>query len=135
MTKQEIKDEKRQEDTPPEVKRKLRQKQFELAMRRMLQDVPKANVVLVNPTHVAVALQYDGDTMPAPQVVAKGGDYVCEKIKEVARAYGVPIIRRPELARNLYARVDIGQLIPDTLFVAVAEVLALIYRLRHNRIG
>ena len=135
MTKQEIKDEKRAEDTPPEVKRKLRQKQFELAMRRMLQDVPKANVVLVNPTHVAVALQYDGDTMPAPKVVAKGGDYVCEKIKEVARAYGVPIIRRPALARSVYSRVEIGQFIPDSLFVAVAEVLALIYRLRHNRIG
>jgi flagellar biosynthetic protein FlhB len=135
MTKQEIKDEKRSEDTPPEVKRKLRQKQFELAMRRMLQDVPKADVVLVNPTHVAVALQYDGDTMPAPKVVAKGGDYVCEKIKEVARAYGVPIIRRPALARSVYSRVEIGQFIPDSLFVAVAEVLALIYRLRHNRIG
>ena len=135
MSKQEVKDEKRAEDTPPEVKRKLRQKQFELAMRRMLQDVPKANVVLVNPTHVAVALQYDGDTMPAPKVVAKGGDYVCEKIKEVARAYGVPIIRRPALARSVYSRVEIGQFIPDSLFVAVAEVLALIYRLRHNRIG
>ncbi len=135
MSKQEIKDEKRQEDTSPEVKRALRQKQFELAMRRMLQDVPKANVVLVNPTHVAVALQYDGDTMPAPKVVAKGGDYVCEKIKEVARAYGVPIIRRPALARSIYSRVEIGQLIPDSLFVAVAEVLALIYRLRHNRSG
>ena len=135
MTKQEVKDEKRSEDTPPEVKRKLRQKQFEFAMRRMLQDVPKANVVLVNPTHVAVALQYDGDTMPAPKVVAKGGDYVCEKIKEVARAYGVPIIRRPALARSVYSRVEIGQFIPDSLFVAMAEVLALIYRLRHNRIG
>lgn len=135
MTKMEIKDERRAADTSPEVKRRLRQKQFELAMRRMLQDVPKANVVLVNPNHVAVALQYNGDTMPAPKVVAKGGDYVCEKIKEVARAYGVPIIRRPALARNLYATVDIGQIVPDSLFVAVAEVLALIYRLRHNRSG
>ena len=135
MTKLEVKDERRAADTPPEVKIRLRQKQFELAMRRMLQDVPKANVVLVNPTHVAVALQYDGNTMSAPKVVAKGGDYVCEKIKEVARAYGVPIIRRPALARNLYATVDIGQIIPDSLFVAVAEILALIYRLRHNRGG
>jgi len=135
MTKQEIKDERRAADTAPEVKRHLRQKQFEFAMRRMLQDVPKASVVLVNPTHVAVALQYEADTMPAPVVIAKGGDYVCEKIKEVARAYGVPIIRRPALARNLYATVEIGQIIPDALFAAVAEVLALIYRLRHNRIG
>ncbi|MHC5061155.1 MAG: flagellar biosynthesis protein FlhB [Planctomycetota bacterium] len=135
MSKQDVKDEKRAEDTPPEVKRSLRQKQFEAAMRRMLQDVPKADVVLVNPTHVAVALQYDGETMQAPVVVAKGGDYVCEKIKEVARAYGVPIIRRPSLARSIYSRVEIGQFIPDSLFVAVAEVLALIYRLRHNRIS
>lgn len=104
-------------------------------MRRMLQDVPKANVVLVNPRHVAVALQYDADTMPAPMVIAKGAEHVCEKIKEVARAYGVPIIRRPALARNLFATVDIGQVIPDSLFVAVAEVLALIYRLRHTRGG
>jgi len=135
MTKLEVKDERRASDTPPEVKRRLRQKQFEFTMRRMLQDVPKADVVLVNPDHVAVALQYDGDTMPAPKVIAKGREYVCEKIKEVARAYGVPIIRRPALARKLYATVDIGQIIPDSLFVAVAEILALIYRLRHNRRG
>ena len=135
MTRQEVKDERKDADTPPEVKRRLRQKQFEFAMRRMLQDVPKANVVLVNPRHVAVALQYDADTMPAPMVIAKGAEHVCEKIKEVARAYGVPIIRRPALARNLFATVDIGQVIPDSLFVAVAEVLALIYRLRHTRGG
>jgi flagellar biosynthetic protein FlhB len=135
MTKQEVKDERKDADTPPEVKRRLRQKQFEFAMRRMLQDVPKANVVLVNPRHVAVALQYDADTVPAPVVIAKGADHMCEKIKEVARAYGVPIIRRPALARNLFATVDIGQVIPDSLFVAVAEILALIYRLRHSRGG
>ena len=135
MAKQEVKDERKDADTPPEVKRRLRQKQFEFAMRRMLQDVPKANVVLVNPRHVAVALQYDADTVPAPVVIAKGADHVCEKIKEVARAYGVPIIRRPALARNLFATVDIGQVIPDSLFVAVAEILALIYRLRHSRSG
>ena len=99
----------------------------------MLQNVPKANVVLVNPTHVAVALQYDPDTMAAPIVVAKGGEHLCEKIKEIARAYGVPIIRRPAIARELYATVELDHPIPDKLFVVVAEVLALIYRLRHNR--
>jgi flagellar biosynthetic protein FlhB len=135
MTKQEVKDERRSMDSPPEVKKRLRQKQFEFAMRRMLQDVPKADVVLVNPTHVAVALQYDADKMPAPVVVAKGADHVSEKIREVARAYGVPIIRRPALARNLFATVDIGKVIPDSLFVAVAELLALIYRLRRSRSG
>ena len=135
MTKQEVKDERRSTDSPPEVKKRLRQKQFEFAMRRMLQDVPKADVVLVNPTHVAVALRYDPNTMAAPIVVAKGADHVSEKIREVARAYGVPIIRRPALARNLFATVDLGQAIPEPLFVVVAEVLAIIYRLRHNRSG
>ena len=133
MTKQEVKDEREEGEAPPEVQKKIRQKQFEVAMQRMLQDVPKANVVLVNPTHVAVAVQYDNATMLAPIVLAKGGDHLCEKIKEVARAYGVPIIRRPELARGLFAKVDIGHPIPDELFSAVAEVLALIFRLRHRK--
>ena len=133
MTKQEVKDERRNQESPPEVQRRIRQKQFELSMRRMLQDVPDANVVLVNPTHVAVALKYNPEEMTAPVVVAKGGDNMCEKIKEVARAYGVPIIRRPALARNVYAEVDLGEPIPDSLFVAVAEILALVFRLKHAR--
>ena len=116
----------------PREARLLRQKQFEAAMRRMLQDVPKANVVLVNPTHVAGALHYDPEKMGAPVVVAKGADHLCEKIKEVARSYGVPIIRRPALARNLYGETDVGKPIPESLFIAVAEVLALIHRLRNN---
>ena len=133
MTKQEVKEERRDAESPPEVQRRIRQKQFELATRRMLQEVPKANVVIVNPTHVAVALRYDPDTMSAPVVLAKGGDHICEKIKEIARAYGVPIIRRPAIARSLYASVDVGKMIPDSLFAAVAEVLALVYRLRQRR--
>lgn len=133
MTKQEVRDEHRDTDGSPEVKSRIRRKQYEAAMQRMLQDVPKANVVLVNPTHVAVALQYDPATMKVPVVVAKGGDFMCEKIKDVARSYGVPIIRRPTLARELFATVKLGKPIPDKLFTAVAEVLALIYRLRKNR--
>ena len=133
MGKQEVKDERRSTEGPPEVQRQIRRKQFEAAMRRMLQQVPKANVVLVNPTHVAVALQYDPKTMHAPVVVAKGADHLCEKIKEVARAYGVPIIRRPSLARELYATVDLDRSIPEKLFVAVAEILALIQRLRAQK--
>ena len=133
MTKQQVKDEQRAKDSPPEVKHKIRQKQFEAAMRRTLQEVPKANVVLVNPTHVAVALKYDPETMPAPIVVAKGGDHLCEKIKDVARAYGVPIIRRPAIARSIYTNVEVNHIIPDSLFVAVAEVLALVYRLRNRK--
>jgi flagellar biosynthetic protein FlhB len=132
MSKQEIKDEHRDTEGAPEIKSKIRQKQFQAAMQRMLQDVPKANVVLVNPTHVAVALCYEPKTMTTPVVVAKGGDYMCEKIKEIARANGVPIIRRPALARELHATVKIGHAIPEKLFTAVAEVLALLYRIRHS---
>jgi flagellar biosynthetic protein FlhB len=99
----------------------------------MLQEVPKANVVLVNPTHVAVALRYETGTMDSPIVVAKGAELLAEKIREIARAYGVPIIRRPELARTIYSTVDVNSPIPQNLYVAVAEVLALIYRLRHRR--
>lgn len=132
MSKQEVKDEHRDTDGAPEIKSKIRQKQMQAAMQRMLQDVPKANVVLVNPTHVAVALHYEPNTMKAPVMLAKGGDYMCEKIKEIARAHGVPIIRRPALARELYGTVKIGHTIPESLFTAVAEVLALLYRIRHN---
>lgn len=133
MTKQEVKTEHRDTEGAPEVKSRIRQKQFETAMRRMLQEVPKANVVLVNPDHVAVALRYDPSQTPAPIVVAKGADHLCEKIKEVARAYGVPILRRPPLARELYATVKLGQPIPEKLYTAVAEILALLHRLRHSR--
>ncbi|MCE5184983.1 MAG: flagellar biosynthesis protein FlhB [Planctomycetaceae bacterium] len=132
MTKQEVREEHRDTDGAPEVKSKIRRKQYETAMRRMLHDVPKANVVLVNPTHVAVAVQYDAATMAAPIVLAKGGDHLCEKIKEIARAHGIPIIRRPALARDLFADVKLGHPIPEKLFTAVAEVLALLYRLRRR---
>ena len=89
-------------------------------------------LVLVNPTHVAVALRYDAKTMDAPVLVAKGAGEIAEKIREVARAYGVPVIRKPELARTIYSTVKLGGLIPHTLYLAVAEVLAMIYRLRNK---
>lgn len=133
MTKQEVKYEYRDTEGAPEVKTKIRQKQMEASMRRMLQEVPKANVVLINPDHVAVALRYEPGRTSAPVVVAKGADHLCEKIKEIARAYGVPILRRPPLARELYATVKLGQPIPEKLYTAVAEILALLYRLRHTR--
>lgn len=133
MTKQEVKEENRQKEGAPEVKRRIRRIQLETAMRRMLTEVPKAGVVLTNPTHVAVALRYDAKEADAPIVVAKGADHVAEKIREIARAYGVPIIRRPELARTIFATVKLNHPIPETLYVAVAEVLAMIYRLRHRR--
>jgi len=133
MTRQEVKEERKQQIGPPEVKRRLRLKQLEMSFKRMLQEVPKANVVLVNPTHVAVALRYEAKTMEAPIMVAKGADHLAEKIKEIARAYGVPIVRKPELARTIYSTVELGGPIPETLYIAVAEVLALIYRLRHKK--
>jgi len=133
MTKQEVKQERKDTDGSPEVKSRVRRIQIEMARQRMLQEVPKANVVLVNPTHVAVALRYDSKTMDAPVMVAKGADHLAEKIREVARAYGVPIIRKPELTRTIYSTVKLGDSIPQTLYAAVAEVLAMIYRLRHRK--
>jgi len=133
MTRQEVNYERRDTEGSPEVKGRIRRIQFDTAMRRMLQEVPKANVVLVNPTHVAVALRYEAKTMEAPIVVAKGADHLAEKITEVARAYGVPIIRKPQLARTIYSTVKLGGIIPETLYVAVAEVLAMIYRLRRRK--
>ena len=133
MTRQEVKEERKQTEGSPEVRRRVRRIQFEMSMKRMLQEVPKANVVLVNPTHVAVALRYDAKKMEAPVMVAKGADHLAEKIREIARAYGVPIVRRPELARTMYSTIEPGSPIPQTLYVAVAEVLAMIYSLHHRK--
>ncbi|MGD2094434.1 MAG: flagellar biosynthesis protein FlhB [Phycisphaerales bacterium] len=133
MTKQEVKEELKDTIGSPEVKKRIRTIQFQAALKRILQEVPKASVVLVNPTHVAVALRYEAKTMEAPVMVAKGADHLAEKIREIARAYGVPIVRRPELARTIYSTVEPGNPIPEALFVAVAEVLAMIYRLRRKK--
>ncbi len=133
MTKQEVKEERKQDEGSPEIKRKVRMVQFEMVRRRMMQQVPKANVVLVNPTHVAVALKYDSKEMGAPMVIAKGGDLMAEKIKEIARVHGIPIIRRKELARTIYNTVEVDHPIPEGLYVAVAEILAMIHRLRKRR--
>jgi len=134
MTRQEVKQERKDTEGSPEVKGRIRRIQLQMAMKRISAEVPKATVVLVNPTHVAVALRYETKTMDAPVLVAKGADHIAEKIREIARAYGVPVIRRPELARTIYSTVQIGRSIPETLYVAVAEVLALIYRLRRSKV-
>ncbi len=133
MTRQEVKLDRRDTEGSPEVKGRIRKLQIEMSARRMLQEVPKASVVLVNPTHVAVALRYETKGMEAPVMVAKGADHLAEKIREIARAYGVPIVSRPELARAIYSTVKPGNPIPEALYVAVAEVLAMIYRLRHKK--
>lgn len=133
MTRQEVKQDHKETEGSPEVKRRIRTIQFQAAFKRMLQEVPKATVVLVNPTHYAVAIRYDSKTMEAPILVAKGADHTAEKIREVARAYGVPIISRPELTRAIYASVEPGRQIPEDLYVAVAQILAMIYRLRNKK--
>jgi flagellar biosynthetic protein FlhB len=133
MTRQEIKQELKDTEGSPEVKVRIRRIQIQMSMKRTLQDVPKARVVLVNPTHVAVALKYDSPNMDAPVVLAKGADHIAEKIMEIARAYGVPIIRRPELARAIFSTVQIGEAIPQELYVAVAEVLAMLLRLKRRK--
>ncbi len=134
MTKQEVKEERKETDGSPEVRARARRIQIEMARSRSLQEVPKANVLLVNPTHVAVALRYDSKTMAAPIVVAKGADHMAAKIREIARAHGVPVLRRPPLARAIYKAVEPGQAVPESLYTAVAEVLALIHRLRRRGI-
>lgn len=133
MTKQEVKQEHKDTDGSPELKGRIRRVQIEMSQNRMLQEIPKADVVIVNPTHVAVVLKYDVKTMNAPVMVAKGADHLAEKIRSIARAYGVPIIRKPELARTIFSTVKEGQPVPSGLYTAVAEVLAMVYRLRRNR--
>lgn len=133
MTRQEVKEERKQYEGSPEIKRKVRMIQMAMTSKRMLQAVPSADVVITNPTHFAVALQYDRKTMASPIVLAKGPDLLAQRIKGIAREHGVPIVERPALARSLYAAVEVGQPIPSNLFVAVAEVLAMIVRLRKKR--
>ena len=132
MSKQEVKDEMKQSEGDPQIKGKIKQKQRQMAMSRMMQEVPKADVIITNPTHFAVALQYHKG-MVAPLIVAKGQDLVAQKIKGLAREANVPIVENRPLARALYASADIGDAVPSELYQAVAEVLAYVYRLKHKR--
>lgn len=129
MTKQEVKDEGKDSEGNPEIKQKQKSIMMAAARRRMLAEVPKATVVVTNPTHVAVALKYD-ETSAAPICVAKGLDHLALKIREAAKEAGVPILERPPLARELYRTVDVQKPIPRDLYQAVAQVLAFVYRLR-----
>lgn len=131
MSRQEIKEEFKESEGNPAAKSRMRSIQRELARRRMMQEVPKATVVITNPTHIAVALRYEEGRMKAPTVVAKGAEIVAEKIKEVARTHQVPIVEDKPLARLLF-KVDLGASIPEDLYRAVAKVLAYIYRMKGN---
>lgn len=131
MTKQEVKDEYKNTEGDPQIKGRQRRKMQEASQRRMMQDVPKADVVITNPTHFAVALKYDAETAKAPVLLAKGEDYIALKIKEVAKENHVEIVENKPLARMIYHNVDIGAEIPPELYQAVAEVLATVYRMKN----
>ena len=130
MTKQEIKDEYKQSEGDPQVKSRIRQRMREASMRRMMQDLPRADVVITNPTHYAVAIKYDPEVADAPLVLAKGEDHLAARIKEVAKENHIEIVENKPLARMLYANVEVGQMVPPELYQAVAEVLAFVYHLQ-----
>jgi len=132
MTKQELKEEFKESEGDPHIKAQIRSIQQDMARKRMMAEVPKADVVITNPTHLAVALRYQAGEMDAPQVVAKGADYIAEKIRAIAREHQVPIIENPPVARLLH-KLDLGATIPEHLFKAIAEILAHVYSLKGKK--
>ncbi|MGB9712227.1 MAG: flagellar biosynthesis protein FlhB [Dissulfurimicrobium sp.] len=132
MTRQEVKEEYRETEGDPQIRARIRSIQREMARRRMMAAVPEADVVITNPTHLAVALKYETGKMEAPQVTAKGSGFIAEKIKEIAKANGVPTIENKPLAQTLFKLVEVGMTIPENLYQAVAEVLAYVYRMKNK---
>jgi flagellar biosynthetic protein FlhB len=132
MSKKEVRDEFKQTEGNPQIKGKIRQRQMQMASRRMMQEVPKADVVITNPTHLAIALRYTPGSMAAPVVVAKGEGLVAARIREIATEHGIVIVENKPLAQTLYKTVELGAVIPEDLFQAVAEVLAFVYRLKQR---
>jgi len=130
MTKQEVRDEQKQTFGDPQVKARIRSVQLEMAKRRMMEAVPEADVVITNPTHLAIALKFDAEEMIAPRVLAKGAGYVAQRIREIAEENQIPIVEEKPLAQALYKMVELGEYIPAELYRAVAEVLAYVYRLK-----
>lgn len=130
MSKQEVKQEHKQREGDPLLKARMRSLQREMSRKRMMADVPKADVIVTNPTHIAVAIKYDADKMAAPRVVAKGADLLAQRIKEVAKKNGIPMVENVPLARALHKSVKVGGSVPRALYQAVAEVLAYVYRLK-----
>lgn len=133
MNRDEVKREQREQETSPELRQRVRKKQRELAKRRMIQAVPRASLVITNPTHFAAALRYDPGQMPAPRLIAKGQDFLAVQIRQAAQRAGVPVVENPPLARALYSQVPLDAEIPPELYQAVAEVLAYLYRTRRLR--
>ena len=132
MTKQEVKDEFKQQEGDPQVKGRIKSKMREASMQRMMQKMPEADVVITNPTHFACAIRYDKETAEAPVLIAKGADYLAQKIKEAAKEYNVPIVENKPLARMLYYNVDLDAEIPQELYQMTAEVLAYVYQLKNK---
>ena len=132
MSKQDLKDEYKNSEGDPLIKSKIKQRQREMAMRRMMSEIPSADVVITNPTHYAIALKYDENEMDAPRVVAKGTDFVAQKIKMIAKENNVTMVENRPLARAMYDQVEIGQAVPEEFFKAVAEVLAYVYRIKRK---
>lgn len=132
MSKHDVKDEYKKAEGDPLIKSKIKQKQREMAMQRMMQDVPQADVIITNPTHYAIALKYDESKGDAPIVLAKGVDYVAKKIKEKAKEHNIVTVENKPLARSLYSQAEIGDAIPEEFFQAVAEILAYVYRLQNQ---
>lgn len=130
MTKQEVKDENKQTEGDPQVKARIRSIQIEMSRRRMMESVPEADVIITNPTHLAIALKFDSEKMVAPKIVAKGAGKIAERIREIARENHVPIVENKLLAQTLFKISEIGDYIPAELYQAVAEVLAYVYRLK-----
>ena len=130
MTRQEVKDEYKETDGSPDLKRRIREVQHEMARRRMMQEIPKADVVITNPTHYAVALKYDQNKMRAPVVIAKGKNLIAQQIRNIAVSHEVPILSAPPLSRALYFSTELQQEIPSGLYMAVAQVLAYVYQLK-----
>lgn len=135
MTKQEVKDENKQSEGDPQVKSRIKSLQFEAAKKRMMAEVPKADVIITNPTHFAVAIKYDPLQMNAPKVLAKGVGHLAQKIKEIAKNENIPVVENKELARNLYKIVDIGDEVPENFYRAVAEVLAYVFKMKGKGLG
>jgi flagellar biosynthesis protein FlhB len=133
MTRQELRDEMKETEGKPEIKSKIRQMQREMAQRRMMEEVPKADVIVTNPTHFAVALQYDPERMHAPKMVAKGADLIAMSIRQVAKEHKVPLVESPVLARAIYYHTEIDSYIPAGLYLAVARLLAYVFQLRAYR--
>lgn len=132
MTKEEAKREHKEQEGSPEVRQKIRAIQREMSQKRMMADVPSADVIVTNPTHISIALKYDPETMVSPEIIAKGADNVAMRIREIAKENGIPLVENVPLARSLYKTVKVGQPVPREMYKAVAEVLAFVFRLKRK---